>query len=104
MFFSLKVIYIVSLNKNLFRHILSSKIESSKKPLIIIGHSVLNLKSGKYVFEKIKKYLDSINKITDNWNSLNILSKDASTVGSNELNIISSTDSENITLSKTLKN
>ena len=86
------------------KHILSTKIESSKKPLIIIGYSVLNLKSGKYIFERIKKYLTSINKITDNWNSLNILSKDASTVGSNELNIISSTDSENITLSKTLNN
>ena len=86
------------------KHILSSKIENSKKPLIIIGHSVLNLKSGKYVFEKIKKYLTSINKITDSWNSLNILSRDASTVGSKDLNIISSTGSENITLSKTLNN
>ena len=40
--------------------------------------------------KKCKKYLTSINKITDDWNSLNVLSKDASTVGSNDLNIISS--------------
>ena len=86
------------------KHNLSSKIENSKKPLIIIGNSVLNLKSGKYVFEEIKKYLTSINKISDEWNSLNILSKDASTVGSNDLNIISSTDSQNVVLTKTLNN
>jgi len=52
----------------------------------------------------MKKYLTSINKITDDWNSLNILSKDASTVGSNDLNIISSMDPENITLTKSLNN
>ena len=86
------------------KHDLSSKIENSKKPIIIIGQSVLNLKSGKYVFEEIKKYLSSINKITNEWNSLNVLSKDASTVGSNDLNIISSADSQNITLTKTLNN
>ena len=86
------------------KHLLSSKITNSKKPIIIIGHSVLNLKSGKYVFEEMKKYLTSINKINDNWNSLNVLSKDASTVGSYDLNVINSTDSQNITLTKTLNN
>ncbi len=86
------------------KHNLSSKIENSKKPIIIIGQSVLNLKSGKYVFEEIKKYLTSINKINDEWNSLGVLSKDASTVGSNDLNIISSSDSQNVTLTKTLNN
>ena len=85
-------------------HELCSKIQNSKKPLIIIGKAALNLKSGKYIFEEIKKYLYSINKITDEWNSLNILSKDASTVGSNDLNIITTGDLENITLSKTLDN
>ncbi len=85
-------------------HDLSSKIKNSKNPLIIIGHSVLKLNSGKYIFEKIKKYLNSINKISDNWNSLNVLSKDASTVGSNDLKIISSSENENITLTKTLNN
>jgi len=86
------------------KHKLSSKIENSKKPIIIIGNSVLNLKSGKYVFEEMKKYLTSKNKISNEWNSLNILSKDASTVGSNDLDIISSTDSQNIALTKTLNN
>ena len=86
------------------KHNLSSKIENSKKPIIIIGNSVLNLKSGKYVFEEMKKYLTSKNKISNEWNSLNILSKDASTVGSNDLDIISSTDSQNVALTKTLNN
>ena len=86
------------------KHFLSSKISNSKKPIIIIGQSVLNLKSGKYVFEEMKKYLTSINKINDNWNSLNVLSKDASTVGAYDLNVINSLDSQNITLTKTLNN
>ena len=86
------------------KHDLCSIIQNSKKPLIIIGQTALNLKSGKYIFEELKKYLISINKITDEWSSLNVLSKDASTVGSNDLNIINSTDSENITLTKTLNN
>tara|TARA_B100000809_G_scaffold176817_1_gene174259 strand:+ start:258 stop:2288 length:2031 start_codon:yes stop_codon:yes gene_type:complete len=86
------------------KHDLSSVIQNSKKPLVIIGQAALNLKSGKYIFEEMKKYLTSINKITDDWNSLNILSKDASTVGSNDLNIISSMDPENITLTKSLNN
>ena len=86
------------------KHELSSKIENSKNPLVIIGQSALNLKSGQYIFEETKKYLKSLNKITDDWNALNILSKDASTVGSYDLNIISSAGSENITLEKTLNN
>ena len=56
------------------KHDLSSVIQNSKKPLVIIGQAALNLKSGKYIFEEMKKYLTSINKITDDWNSLNILS------------------------------
>ena len=86
------------------KHKLSSVIQNSKKPLIIIGQTALNLKSGKYVFEELKKYLISIKKITDEWNSLNVLSKDASTVGANDLNIISSLDFQNITLRKTFDN
>ena len=83
---------------------LSVKIQKSKKPLIIIGQTILNLKSGKYIFEQIKKYLTSINKINSEWNSLNILSKNASTVGSYDLNILSSTDGQNIALKKNENN
>ena len=86
------------------KHELSAKIENSQKPLVIIGEASLNLRSGKYIFEEIKKYLTSINKISKEWNSLNILTKDASKVGSYDLNIFSSTDSENITLKKVQNN
>ena len=56
----------------------------------------------KFYKKLLKLDLISINKITNEWNSLNVLPKDASRVGSNDLNIISSADSENITLKKTL--
>jgi len=78
---------------------LSKKIKNAKKPAIIIGQSALKLKSSTYIFEKIKKFLISSNKINDEWNALNILSNDASTVGSYDLNIVSSNNS-NDTLDK----
>ena len=73
------------------KHELSNKIQNSQKPLIIIGESALNLNSGKYIFEGMKNYLSSLNKINDEWNSLNILLKNASSAGSYDLNILSST-------------
>ncbi len=72
------------------------KIIESKKPIVILGHSVLKSQSGKYIFENIKKFLFDNNKINENWNSLNILPINASTVGGFDLDIIN-TD-ENITL------
>ena len=79
---------------------LSDKIKSSNKPIIIIGQSLLKQKSGGYVFEEFKKYLISQSKFTDEWNPLNILSQNASTVGSYDLDIISSTSGSNETLKK----
>ena len=35
----------------------SSKLSSSKKPIIIIGESVLEINCGKYIFEGFKKLL-----------------------------------------------
>ena len=81
-------------------HDLSNKINSAEKPIIILGQSILNSNNGAYIFEELKKYLTSINKINDNWNSLNILSTDASAVGSYDLGIFSSNDGSNKTLKK----
>ena len=81
-------------------HELSDKIISSKKPIIILGQSILNSNNGAYVFEELKKYLKSINKINDNWNSLNILPINASDVGAHDLGIFSSNDGSNKTLKK----
>ena len=55
--------------------------------MIILGESLLKLNSSEYLFEKIKRFLTENNKINDNWNSLNMLSCDASTVGSYDLGI-----------------
>jgi NADH-quinone oxidoreductase subunit G len=66
----------------------SQKLLSAKKPIIIIGESVLELKSGKYIFEELKKFLIKNNFINKNWNSLNILVQNASTVGLLDLKIL----------------
>ena len=34
----------------------SSKLSSAEKPIIIIGESALELKSGKYILEELKKF------------------------------------------------
>tara|TARA_A100001015_G_scaffold4792_1_gene6103 strand:+ start:1443 stop:3497 length:2055 start_codon:yes stop_codon:yes gene_type:complete len=73
------------LNKD---HDFSPKLLSSKKPLIIIGESALELKSGGYIFEGFKKLLNDNNLISENWNGLNILSQNASTVGLLDLKIL----------------
>ena len=83
---------------------LSEKIKNSKKPIIILGQSALRLKSGKFIFEEFKRFLISVNKINKDWNSLNILSNHASTVGSYDLNILSSKDGKNITLNQIKNN
>jgi len=73
-----------------------SKINSillkSKKPMIIIGESVLALKSGKFVLEGLKNFLIKNNFINEEWNALNILSKNASTVGAIDLNFFMKDD------------
>ena len=68
-------------------HEISQKIISANKPMIIIGESLLNLNSSKYLFNQIKKFLYKNNKITENWNAFNILSCDAATVGNFDLGI-----------------
>ncbi len=82
---------------------LSEKIKKAKKPIIIIGQSVLKLKSSKYIFEEIKKFLILNNKINEEWNSINVLSNNASTVGSYFLNLVSSYNS-NDTIDKIKNN
>ena len=66
----------------------SKKLLSSKKPIIIIGESALELKSGKYIFEEIKKFLNENNFISKDWNALNVLVQNASTVGLIDLKIL----------------
>ena len=67
---------------------ISGEIINSRKPLIILGESFFKLHSASFIFNLIKKYLKENDKITDEWNSINKLSSDASSVGSLDLNII----------------
>ncbi len=69
-------------------HDISKEIINSKKPIIIIGESILRLKSSDFLFNKMKEFLSKNNKISDEWNSLNILSTDAATVGNFDLGLI----------------
>ena len=78
---------------------ISKKIINAKNPMIIIGESLLKLNSADYLFNLIKDFLNKNNKFTDNWNPLNILSCDASTVGNFDLGIINN----DINLIKDLK-
>ncbi|MBD1139148.1 NADH-quinone oxidoreductase subunit G [Pelagibacterales bacterium SAG-MED46] len=70
------------------KHEISKHIITAKKPMIILGESLLNLNSSKYFFNKIKKFLFNNKKISKDWNSFNVLSCDASTVGNFDLGII----------------
>jgi NADH-quinone oxidoreductase subunit G len=67
---------------------ISKEIVNSKKPLIILGESFFKTDSTNFLFNLIKKYLIDNNKISNEWNSMNSLPTDASTVGSFDLSII----------------
>jgi len=69
-------------------HEISKKIISANNPIIIMGESLLNLSSSRYFFNSIKNFLTKNKKISEEWNSFNILSCDASTVGNYDLGII----------------
>ena len=83
---------------------ITKKIENSKKPIFIFGQSFFKLRSSNFLIEGLKKYLLSLNKINENWNPINILSRHASTVGSYDLNIVSGDINTNEVLKKTLNN
>jgi len=73
---------------------ISSRIKKSKRPIVIIGESALETKSGKYILEGIKNFLSRNNFINDKWNAFNILTQNASTVGAIDLNFFN-IDEEN---------
>jgi len=82
----------------------SKRLLSSKKPIIIIGESTLGLKSGKYIFEEIKKFLNNNNFIKKDWNALNILPQNASTVGLIDLKILTEENEKNYSFFEKLNN
>ena len=85
-------------------HDFSQKLSSAKKPIIIIGESALELKSGGYIFEEFKKFLIKNNLINENWNGLNILVQNASTVGLLDLKILQDKKEKSSSFFDDLKN
>ena len=82
----------------------SQKLLSAKKPIIIIGESALELKSGEYIYEELKKFLIKNNLINENWNGLNILLQNASTVGLLDLKILQGKKEKSSSFFDDLKN
>ena len=67
------------------KHEISSKVKSAKKPLFIVGESILELKSSGYILENLNNFCIDNNFISDNWNAFNILVQNASTVAAIEM-------------------
>ena len=82
---------------------ISKKILDSKKPMVVIGESALELQTGKYIFEEVKNYLMTNNFINEEWNGLNILVQNASTVGLLDLKMLSQNNDNNFIFFDKLK-
>ena len=80
------------------------KFLKSKKPMIIIGESALELESGKYIFESVKKFLFDNGFINDKWNALNVLTQNASTVGAIDLGFLNENTYNNLNFFNRLNN
>ncbi|MDA9222577.1 NADH-quinone oxidoreductase subunit NuoG [Candidatus Pelagibacter sp.] len=80
------------------KHEVSDLIKQAKKPMVIMGQSVLKSNSSKYIFESIKQFLEENNKLSIDWNALNVISENASTVGAFDLGIYKTTNGDNIVL------
>ena len=77
------------------KHEVSDLIKQAKKPMVIMGQSALKSKSSKYIFESIKQFLDENNKLSTDWNALNVISENASTVGAFDLGVYKTTNGDN---------
>ena len=82
----------------------AKKITSSKKPIIIIGESALETRSGKYIIDGFKKFLKKNNFISKDWNSFNFLPQNASTVGLIDLNILPNNEDKQNSFFEKLEN
>ena len=66
--------------------------------------SALEIESGKFIFEGFKKFLKKNNFINKDWNALNFLPQNASTVGLIDLNILPKEDGKKNCFFEKLKN
>jgi len=72
---------------------ISKEILESKNPMIIFGESFLKSNSANYLLSLFRNFLIKNRKFSENWNPMNILSTDASTVGNLDLDIINNNKS-----------
>jgi len=82
----------------------SKKLLLAKKPIIVIGESALGLTSGEYIFEEIKNLLKKNGLIKKDWNALNFLPQNASTVGLIDLKVLSEENEKNYSFFEKLNN
>ena len=92
--------------KNIFdeKSEINKKLKNVKKPIFIIGESVLELKNSKYILEKTKDFLIENNFINESWNALNILTQNASSVGAIDLGFYNINKDNNFIFFDKLKN
>ena len=92
--------------KNIFdeKSEINKKLKYVKKPIFIIGESVLELNNSRYILEKTKDFLIENNFINENWNALNILNQNASTVGAIDLGFYNIDKDNNFIFFDKLKN
>ena len=83
---------------------INKKLKNAKKPIFIIGESVLELKNSKYILEKTKDFLIENNFINENWNAFNILTQNASTVEAIDLGFYNIDRNDNFIFFDKLKN
>jgi len=101
---------ILGSNTSVINEIINNKNEiskiilKSKKPLIIIGESALNGSKGEYIFESLKEYLSKNNFIRKDWNSINILTQQASRVGAIDLGLYNINPDNNFNFFENLEN
>ncbi len=86
------------------KHSIFKQIKKAKKPMVILGESALQGKTGEYIFETLKSFLFNNNFITKNWNALNILNQHASRVGALELDFHSINENDNFSFFNKLDN
>ena len=92
--------------KNIFdeKSEINKKLNNAKKPIFIIGESVLELENSKYILEKTKNFLIENNFINETWNALNILVQNAATVGAIDLGFYKIDKNNNFIFFDKLKN
>tara|TARA_B100000963_G_scaffold331801_1_gene322832 strand:+ start:4798 stop:6855 length:2058 start_codon:yes stop_codon:yes gene_type:complete len=82
----------------------SESLLSAQKPIIIIGESALEGSSGEYIFKELKNFLKNKNLINKDWNALNFLPQNASTIGLIDLKILSEENEKKYSFFNKLKN